>query len=220
MVGSSPAVGEQVHKNASVDLVVSAGPELFGVPDLRGEDLGRAQELLDAAGLVPGAVAEVYSSEVEAGRVVSSDPATGTDLRGGSEVALVVSLGPEPVAVPDVTGGSVDDARAQLEDSGLRLGGTTEEYDPAVAGTVVAQDPAGSSLLPGEVVDVVVSRGPQPVPVPDVFESRYSDAVAELEGLGFVVERRGSGIFGRVVRQDPSAGTELVPGSTVVVTTF
>jgi len=220
VVGSSPAVGDQVHKNGSVNLVVSGGPELFGVPDVRGEDLDRARELLIEAGLAPGAVPEAYSNEVEAGRVVSSDPATGTDLRGGSEVALVLSRGPEPVAVPDVTGGSLDEARAALEDTGLRLGATSEEYDPAAAGTVVAQDPDGSTVLPGEVVDVVVSRGPEPVPVPDVFESRYPDAVAELEGLGFVVERRGSGIFDRVVSQDPSAGTELVPGSTVVVTTF
>ncbi len=220
VVGTDPAAGEQVHKNGSVTLVVSAGPELFGVPDVRGLTLDEARSRLGTAGLVPGAVAEAYSDDVEPGAVLSTDPTAGTDLRGDSEVALVVGRGPEPVAVPDVVGGSVEQARAELEESGLRLGATSEEFDAAPAGTVVAQDPEGTEVLPGEVVDVVVSRGPEPVAVPDVFESPFDDAAAELEALGFVVERRGSGIFDRVVSQDPSAGTELTPGSTVVVTTF
>ncbi|MGJ7441390.1 Stk1 family PASTA domain-containing Ser/Thr kinase [Aquipuribacter sp. MA13-6] len=220
VVGTDPAAGEQVHKNGSVTLVVSAGPELFGVPDVRGLGLEEARSTLGAAGLVPGAVAEAYSDDVEAGLVLSTDPTAGTDLRGDSEVALVLSRGPEPVPVPDVVGGSVEQARTALEDAGLRLGGTTEEFDAADAGTVVAQDPEGTDVRPGTVVDVVVSRGPEPVAVPDVFESPFDAAAAELEALGFVVERRGSGIFDRVVSQDPSAGTELAPGSTVVVTTF
>lgn len=220
VVASRPPGTQQVHKNGTVTLVVSAGPELFGVPDLRELSLPEARERLAEAGLSAGAVDEAWSAAVDEGLVLASDPAAGTDLRSGTEVALTVSRGPEPVAVPDVTGGGVEDARAALEDVGLRLGESTEAFADSPAGTVVDQDPADDRVLPGEAVDVVVSLGPEPVTVPDVFERPYDDAVAELEGLGLVVEQRGSGIFDRVVSQDPAAGTELAPGSTVTVTTF
>lgn len=220
VVSTRPAASETVHKNGTVTLVVSAGPELFPVPDLRGLGRDDAERALTDAGLSLGAVAEAFDPQVEAGRVVSSDPTSGQTLRRGSEVALVLSRGPQPVDVPDLTGLDADDARAALEERGLRLGDTVEDFAAAAPGTVVAQDPAEGQVPPGTAVDVTVSLGPEPVEVPSVFESRYEDAVAELEGLGFVVERRGSGIFNRVVSQDPPAGTELPPGSTVVVTTF
>ena len=220
VVDTRPGPGGSVHKNGSVVLVVSAGPELFGVPDLRGSTQEEAAAQLAEAGLALGPVAAAYHEQVDAGRVVSTDPGAGGGLREGTPVGLVLSRGPQPVAVPVVTGGSVDDARAGLEGVGLRLGERTEAYDEAPAGTVVAQDPAEGTRLPGSTVAVVVSLGPEPVEVPAVFEQRFDEAAATLEDLGFVVERRGADIFGRVVSQDPSAGTELPLGSTVVLTTF
>ena len=220
VVDTRPGPGDTVHKNGSVVLVVSAGPELFAVPDLRGRTQEEAAALLVEADLALGRVAEAHDGQVEAGRVVSSDPGPGGGLRAGTPVGLVLSRGPAPVAVPVVTGASVEQARTALEAVGLRLGGRSEEYDDAPAGTVIAQDPAEGNLLPGGTVAVVVSRGPEPVEVPAVFEQRFDDAAATLEELGFVVQRRGSDIFGRVVSQDPPAGTELPPGSTVTVTTF
>ena len=220
VVDTRPRPGSSVHKNGSVVLVVSAGPELFGVPDLRGSTQEEAAARLVEAGLTLGPVAEAYDEQVDAGRVVSTDPGPGGGLRKGTPVGIELSRGPQPAAVPAVTGGSVEDARAGLEGAGLRLGGRTEAYDDAPAGTVVAQDPAEGTLLPGSTVAVVVSLGPEPVEVPAVFEQRFDEAAATLEDLGFVVERRGADIFGRVVSQDPPAGTQLPPGSTVTVTTF
>ncbi len=220
VVDTRPGPGGSVHKNGSVVLVVSAGPELFAVPDLRGRSQEEAAADLTAARLGLGAVTEAYDPQVAAGQVVSSDPPAGDEVREATPVSVVLSLGPQPVPVPAVTGGTTDDARAALEGAGLRLGGRTERFDDAPAGTVVEQVPADGTLLPGATVEVVVSLGPEPVEVPAVFEQRFDTAAATLQELGFVVERRGSDIFGRVVSQDPTAGTELPPGSTVVLTTF
>jgi eukaryotic-like serine/threonine-protein kinase len=221
VVGTRPAAAEQVHKNGTVTLLVSAGPELFDVPDVRERPPEEAAALLEEVGLRLGETSGSFSAQVEEGLVVASEPGAGQSVRAGTAVDVTVSRGPQPVAVPDVTGSDLDAARRLLEAAGLRLGDTSQRYDDDVPpGDVLAQDPAEGELRPGSTVDVTVSQGPQPVAVPDVFESRFDDAVAELEGLGFVVERRGSNIFGRVVSQDPSAGTPLVPGSTVVVTTF
>ncbi|MFC5382256.1 Stk1 family PASTA domain-containing Ser/Thr kinase [Aquipuribacter nitratireducens] len=221
VVDTRPGPQEQVHKNGTVTLLVSAGPELFDVPDLRGRSPEEAAAALEPLGLVLGGSSGAFSAEVDEGLVVGHEPGPGQAVRGGTAVDVVVSRGPQPVAVPDVTGDDADSARRVLEAAGLRLGDTGERYDDAApAGVVVAQDPAEGQLRPGGTVDVTVSLGPEPVAVPDVFELRFADAVAALEEAGFEVERRGSSIFGRVVSQDPSAGTPLVPGSTVVVTTF
>ncbi len=220
VVGTRPGPGDQVNKNGTVTLVVSVGPELFDVPDARGLQPEQAQELLTGAGLAVGEPQEAYDSDVEEGMVASQAPAPGESVRSGTEVVLVLSLGPEPVTVPDVTGGSVSDARSALEAAGLELGVTQEQFGDAPVGEVVDQDPEEGRVLPGTDVDVTVSQGPEPVVVPDVSDSRFSDAVVELEGLDLVVQRRGPGIFDRVVGQDPTAGTELAPGSTVVLRTF
>ncbi len=220
VVGTRPDPGRTVHKNGTVVLVVSSGPRLHDVPDLRGRTLAEATKALAGASLALGEVTEAFDPQVGAGRVVASTPPAGEGLRTGSPVALLVSRGPEPVAVPDLTGGTVAEARGALEADGLRLGAEDERYDDAPDGTVVAQDPEDGTLPPGAQVSVVVSRGPEPVEVPDVFERPFADAAAALEEAGLVVERRGSDVFGRVVSQDPAAGTAVPPGSTVVVTTF
>ena len=193
VVDTRPAPGDTVHKNGSVVLVVSAGPELFALPDLRGLTQDEAVAALQEDGMALGAVTEAYDPQVPAGQVVSADPPAGSEVRAGTPVAVVLSLGPEPVAVPGVTGVGVDEARAALEAVGLRLGEQGEDFADAPAGTVVTQAPAEGTLLPGDAVDVVVSLGPEPVEVPAVFEQRFDDAAAALEELGFVVERRGSG---------------------------
>jgi len=75
----------------------------------------------------------------EAGRIISQTPAGGTAKRG-STVALVVSTGPGIVAVPDVRGLSIDDARQKLSDAGFRV-----KVRSLRIGNVIAQSPGGGS---------------------------------------------------------------------------
>ncbi len=75
----------------------------------------------------------------------------------------------------------------------------------------------------GETVQVTLSDGPAPIDVPNVRGQLRAEAVATLEGLGFVVEvetRGGVGAFfnpGRVFEQDPGPGAERFPGDTVLL---
>ena len=222
VVQTQPGPGGSIHKNGTVTLVLSSGPQLFPVPDLVGGTEESARAALEETGLVLGAVSEAFDPTAPVGSVVSSDPPAGTDLRGGTEVAVVLSRGPQPVAVPDVVGRTLAAARADVEGAGLTVSGEVgEAYDSTVpAGSVLSQEPADGELLPGQAVTLQVSLGPEPVPVPDLFDARYDTAAAELQELGFAVERRGSSLLNRVVAQDPAPGTPLTPGSTVTLTTF
>ena len=138
VVRSEPAPGGRVLRGHSVTVVLSAGPPAVPVPSVTGQSVDDAQGAIRRAGLQPQ-VTEQPSVEVGAGLVVSQDPAGGTAERG-STVQLVVSTGPAVVAVPDVRGLSVDDARQKLQDAGFRV-----KVRSLRIGDVIAQSPGGGS---------------------------------------------------------------------------
>lgn len=96
-----------------------------------------------------------------AGTVVGQDPSPGTYLRRGEAVTLEVSRGAPQVAVPDLAGMPVDQARDALEDAGLRLGDVRYRvFRGREPGRVVSSDPgAGADLDRGSSVEVVAVLG-------------------------------------------------------------
>jgi serine/threonine-protein kinase len=138
VVRSEPAPGGRVLRGHSVTVVLSSGPPAVAVPSVTGQSVGDAQHAIQQAGLQPQ-VTEQPSVEVEAGQVISQNPAGGTAKRG-SAVQLVVSTGPGIVEVPEVRGLSVDDARQKLEDAGFRV-----KVRSLRIGNVIAQSPRGGS---------------------------------------------------------------------------
>ena len=96
------------------------------MPDLVDLPEGAALAALDDAGLEPGARSEAFSDTIAAGNVLSSDPEAAEEVAPGSEVAYVVSSGPEMVAVPDLVDLPDDDALAALDDAGLEPGEASE----------------------------------------------------------------------------------------------
>jgi serine/threonine-protein kinase len=138
VIRSEPGPGGRVLRGHSVTVVLSSGPPAVPVPSVTGQSVDDAQGAIRSAGLQPH-VTEQPSVEVEAGLVISQEPAGGTAKRG-SAVRLVVSTGPGIVAVPDVRGLSVDDARQKLEDAGFRV-----KVRSLRIGNVIAQSPGGGT---------------------------------------------------------------------------
>jgi len=138
VVRSDPGAGGRVLRGHSVTVVLSSGPPAVPVPSVTGQPVGDAQDAVRSAGLQPQ-VSQQSSAQVEAGQVISQDPAGGT-ARRGSAVHLVVSTGPALVAVPDVQGLSIDQARQTLEDAGFRV-----KVRSLPIGNVFLQSPPGGS---------------------------------------------------------------------------
>jgi eukaryotic-like serine/threonine-protein kinase len=210
------------RRGEQVALLLSAGPRPVEIPEVVGQPVGAATVALTEADL--GVRTERrYDEQVPAEVVVTADPEPGTIVDEGTEVVLVVSLGPEPLAVPQVVGLGLEEARRQLDRLELTI--TERRYDATTpAGTIIAQDPApGAVRVAGDPVAVVVSDGPQPVELPNVRGERVADAVEALEALGLdvEVERRGgfSAFFNpdRVYDQDPGPGSTRLPGDLVVL---
>ena len=101
--------------------------------------------------------------------IYQMQPAAGRHIREGKQVSIWVSKGPHMVPVPDLTSKSLDDARQILASNNLREGNRTAEYDPFTPkGSVMRQTPEGGGMAPrGGKVDLVLSKGEEPVPTND-----------------------------------------------------
>ncbi len=222
VISTDPLVGTRIRKNDSVSLTVSDGPDTVKLPDVEGYKLDRARTVLKDEGLEPGMVTRAFSEEVPKGFVISTKPRTGTTVRAGSAVALVVSKG-SPIDVPDVTGDDLADARAELTGAGLKVKiaekQVNSEYDK---GRVARQTPdSGSRAAEGDTVTLTVSKGPEMIEVPDVVGDSVDDAKRTLKDAGFDVEEdRGLlGLFGDTVKeQSVEGGDEAPKGSTIKIT--
>ena len=126
-------------------------------------------------------------------------PAGGTSVAPGSAVDLIVSEGPAPVSVPDVSGMSQGAAEGAIRRAGLELGPVRQENsDTVAAGMVISQSPSGgSSVAPGTAVNLTVSNGPAQTPDgekdgPGIFGAGASDAwsLIILMAVAAVARRR------------------------------
>jgi eukaryotic-like serine/threonine-protein kinase len=139
---------------STVTIVTSKGHAPVVVPPVTGPNssYASASAALTAAGFVPAENKE-YNNTVPAGQVLGTSPApTDGPQPYGSTVAVDVSLGPQPVPIPNLAGRSVAAATKALQGLGFHAGGP---YGPPGATTVAATDPtAGSTALPGSTVNL------------------------------------------------------------------
>lgn len=191
------------------------------VPGVLGEDLAAAVQELETAGLEARVTRRAYSETVAAGQVIDQTPDRGASRKANQPVELIVSLGPPPVGVPDLGGRTEPEALALLEGAGLTLGERKSEYSPHPKGVVINWEPNGVEAPKGSKVNIVVSDGPPPVPVPDLSNEPVEEAVRELRRLGLEPVR--VKVFhdtiapGFVVSTSPKAGQEAPYGSKVTV---
>jgi beta-lactam-binding protein with PASTA domain/tRNA A-37 threonylcarbamoyl transferase component Bud32 len=206
----------RVIRGGTITLTLSRGPEVHPVPDVVGASLEVATRRLQELGLVVVEGEPEYSNTVPEGRVLSVEPAVGTEVRPGTEVTVVVSQGQAPITVPTVTDKNVDQATAELQALGLQVAVTESEERDRPQGTVVDQDPpAGSGAEPGDTVTLEVSPGPPVSTVPNVTGQECGEAERILTEGGFRVARIGNQRL--VGFQNPSAGTGLPPNSQVTI---
>ena len=106
----------------------------------------------------------VYNDDVEAGCVISSDPAEGETLHKGDTITLVLSKGKQPIPLINFVGVQLETALGQLEGLGLNPDDVTvtDEYSDKPVGEIIRQTPdAGAEVQPGDKITFVVSKGPE-----------------------------------------------------------
>ena len=214
---TEPAAGARVFKNSVVKVFISLGPKQLAVPEARGLSIEEARKLLTDSGFAVGSVKNFFGSE-GAGQVIGLSAPTGTILNQGSVLDVLVSIG----AIPEVSGQSVEEARASL----TQLPITIEEIEvfnnriPAgqAVGLVLSADPLPEN---GRAV-LEISKGPEIVIMPNTVGETIAAAKELLENLGLLVvidTNQLSSNFGiaKVRRQIPEAGSEVRFGESVTI---
>ena len=172
-----------------------------------------ARDKLEAAGLSLVVDREEFSETVPAGSVMGTDPQAGSRIVDGSTVEVVVSLGLERYAVPTLHGRTVSQAEEALVDASLALGEVEERWHERVpeGRVIIASPPAGQEQRRDTPVDLLVSKGPEPIEIPDLAGEDADRAQSRLTRLGFeprVTEEHSDTVDkGAVVSQSPDDGT-------------
>ncbi|MFI0766886.1 Stk1 family PASTA domain-containing Ser/Thr kinase [Streptomyces sp. NPDC021218] len=122
VLSTSPVSGSVRRPETPVSIVVSKGQPV-DIPDVVGESVDEARSELEDQGFkVKIADRQVFSEE-DKGSVAEQSPSGDGDQQGakGDTVTLTVSKGVQMIEVPDVTGMTADDAKAQLEGAGFKV---------------------------------------------------------------------------------------------------
>ncbi|HKG93383.1 MAG TPA: PASTA domain-containing protein [Gemmatimonadaceae bacterium] len=153
-----PPAGSMEPRGTRVVLDISSGQRQAQVPDVVGMAQQQAQVAIENAGFDLGDVAQ-QASDQPRGTVLASTPAAGSPLSLPAAVSILVSLGPSTVTTPDVVGRKLPQARAMLEQLGLRLGSVTiDSLSAEPPQTVIAQRPSPrQTIAPGTRVSLTVS---------------------------------------------------------------
>ena len=193
------------------------------MPETTGRTLTDVQADLDALGLRTQ-LEEEFSDDVDTGSVTRSDPEGGSSVHKRAEVQLYVSKGVDMKTVPEVTGKSQDEAQRSLTDAGLAVGAVTDAYSEDVPqGQVISQSvAAGTSLAHDSAVDIVLSKGREPLTVPTLSGLSASAAKSAIEDLGLVAaptEAYSDTVAeGQVISQQTREGSTLHRGDSVAYT--
>ena len=164
VIDQSPAAGQKQPPQTPIDLWVSTGPISVLIEDLRGRPEIDATFVLESLNLILEREEE-FDEEVERGRVARTEPMAGTVVAAGSIVKLWISLGPEPVAVPNIVGMTPEAARIALEELNLlyRESVTTVVVEEAFNGLIAEQSVgAGTEVVPGTTVTATIGEAPPP----------------------------------------------------------
>jgi len=152
-------------QGVDVELTVSAGIQMIGIPDVTNKEYREAILELQKAGFTVGTPLDyIASEEITQDYVVSTNPAAGDKLPAGSTIYMTVSAGPNivMVEVPELTGLTRSTAAKRIEQANLTLGTVTEVESEKKAGTIIWQSvKAGESVTEHTKIYLQVSGGPK-----------------------------------------------------------
>ncbi len=200
------------------------------VPAVTSNPLNVAIAVLEQNGYKVGAISRVQR-EVAVNTVLEQDPPAGnasldcaflTLFCSKPKVALTVSAGPGSAQVPGgLAGLGLEEAEEMLEEAGFDVRSEKVNSDQVETGQVIRSEPGGGTTATrGSTVLLVVSKGQKLAKVPVLVGTQRSVAVQQIRGRGLtpgVEEEESAKPAGEVIRQAPSAGSELPRGSSVSI---
>lgn len=217
VIRTEPAAGESLEKGKTLVIIVSSGPPPSPLPELVGLTLEGARQELENVGLLLTEGEPGFSDEYAEGVVISWEVPDAPTLKAGDSVTqgttvmVIISKGPAPRNVPELTGKSLEEATAILEDMGLVIFKGDDVFSPDVPVGMVAAftPPKDTQVTIGDTVTVNLSKGPDLVILPAVTGLDYNGIIAALQNAGFTIGR----VNGNVSLQFLSYSVNGVPAT-------
>jgi len=212
------------------------------IPRVVGMEPSEAERAAAQSGLQVVVERRFYSPDIPEGRIMSQAPQPGVEVRRGWAVRVAVSLGPQRVAIPDVTAQSERVADLNILRRGLDLGSIAEINLPGVPeGQIVSQSPpANASGVWAPKINLLVNRGAPPAlyVMPNLVGQPFGSATVAVQEAGLKVGRVSvipppqpaseapsvpadpaslpqPGAASMIVTQNPAAG-QLIPAGSAV----
>ncbi|WP_329300671.1 Stk1 family PASTA domain-containing Ser/Thr kinase [Streptomyces sp. NBC_00659] len=199
------------------------GGEAFKVPNFVSQTLPGAQKMAENRDLTLAPTRKPCANEPK-GNICSQDPPVGSTVNKGDTINVVVSTGAPKVAVPNVTGKTLDEAKAILEDDkyGFTVKTKYEESEEE-PNKVLEQNPSlGDEVEKGSTITLTVSKEKKQSTVPDVSGQSCDAAKTQMKANNLVgecvdTETDDPNLVGKVIQTTPTANTQADPGSKVQI---
>jgi serine/threonine-protein kinase len=194
------------------------------LPKVVGKTFEDASAILQKTGFVAQQGESRYHKSIPANIVLQQDPPAGSRQKRGTSVVLALSAGQKTAEVPVTSNMSQQQARIAIENTGLTMGNVSEQLSDSPRGLVISSSPPpGTRMdLPGNV-DIVLSKGPATIQVPDLYGRSVGEARSMIEQLGLRIagiSRDTSSLQpeNTIIRQLPAAGQTVSAGGPVSLT--
>ena len=213
-----------IEKGTTVEVTIAVKKiEMVKIPDITGQTKEDAKYRLEQEGFLVD-FTESFHDSVASGKVIKTSPDVGTEQEKGTTVYLTISKGKEKknTTVPGVVNTTRENAEVALKNAGLSAGSITEEFsDTVAAGNVISQSIAKDTTVEeGVTVDLVISKGPEKITMPNLWGNPKDRAIEKLHALGLsveVYEEHDDSTEGRVFKTSPAADEKVAPGSMVQI---
>ena len=190
--------------------------------DLKGKTFEEATTAVNGIGLGIQRAGEESSDTYAQGQIVSQSVEPGTLVEKNTTIKVTISSGVGEIDVPMVTGLDQQAAESKLTESGF-VPNTDFGYSESVAsGTVMSQTPeAGNKAKKGDTVSLMVSRGAEPIVMPNVWNKSEAEAREQLSALGLKVSTTSDYSNdipeGNVISQSIVEGKSVEKGATITL---
>lgn len=228
VVTCNPTEGTSVVKKSEVRVYLSSGIQTTSVPDCTNMTLDNAKDIITNSKFIVGTITHAYSDTIAKDNVISQSPTANNSASSGDKIDLVVSDGPEQqlITVPDLTGKTVNQAKAILENQGLKAGTITavdNTSDESQDGLIWLQSPVSGTVPSGSSVDF--SYYVYKIKVPNYVNGTVVSAKASAASLGLritFVDGSGNtitpGDSATILSQDSAMNSTVTKGSTIKLT--
>ncbi|MGE7922195.1 Stk1 family PASTA domain-containing Ser/Thr kinase [Viridibacillus arvi] len=210
-------------------LILVLFPNLFKekkveVPDVAGQELAKAIDLLEDRGFEIGRQTDEASDNIKEGHVISTNPSAGKERTKGSEIDIMVSSGPKKVTLIDYRGRDIETIKKLLSKYNFKNIQTKPKHSDQPPGTILDQTPeASDSVIPADTIIVfTVSEGQEQAQIGNLrgYDKAALDIYAKSSGFNVHIAKEDYSetiLKGQVISQTPQAGNMASIGSTINV---